>query len=313
MPYPGQTRSKIRASVCIALAALLLSACSALTTINTLSPNDGARVTTDLAYGPAARNRLDIYRPRAQPGADDATAATAPVVLFFYGGNWNSGERADYAFIGRALASRGIVAVVADYRLSPDVHYPEILRDSALALAWTLREAPRYGGDIKRLYVMGHSAGAYNAAMLALDPRWLGELGLSPALLRGWIGLAGPYDFLPIKVPAVKPVFYFPDTPADSQPINHLGAAAPRTLLIAARHDKLVDPLRNTAGLATGLRAAGVPVTTEYFDHVSHASLVGSIAAPLRFLAPTLDDIAHFVNEDGVAPRAENTTLEKND
>lgn len=307
MPYPLRLNRKIRASLATAgfiVTAALLSACSALGTINALSPADGARVTSGIAYGPATRNRLDVYRPKAKPGAGGDGAGGAPVVLFFYGGNWNSGERGDYAFVGRALASRGIVAIVADYRLSPAVHYPEILRDSALALAWTVREAPRYGGDIRRLYVMGHSAGAYNAAMLALDPRWLGELGLSPALLRGWIGLAGPYDFLPIEVPAIKPVFYFPDTPADSQPINHLGAAAPRTLLIAARHDRLVDPLRNTAGLAAGLRAAGVPVTAEYFDHVSHASLVGSIAAPLRFLAPTLDDIAHFVDEDGVAPQA---------
>jgi len=304
------TNSNIRAStvagaVLLAAACALLSACSGLNAVNALSPNDGARVTADLSYGPSPRNRLDVYQPKATPGQ----AASAPVVLFFYGGNWNSGQRGDYAFVGRALASRGIVAVVADYRLSPEVHYPEILQDSARALAWTVREAPRYGGDVKRLYVMGHSAGAYNAAMLALDPRWLRELGLQPSVLHGWIGLAGPYNFLPIDVPAIKPVFYYPNTPADSQPIRHVDAAAPRTLLIAARDDKLVDPRRNTAELAAALRGAGVPVTAEYFDHVSHATLVGSIAAPLRFLAPTLDEITHFVNEDGVAPTAQHAQL----
>jgi acetyl esterase/lipase len=278
-----------------------VAACSPLTAINALSPGGASRETADLSYGPDPRNRLDIYTPREG-------ASPAPVVVFFYGGNWTSGERADYAFVGRALASRGIVAVIADYRLYPAVHYPEILQDSARAVAWTLREAGRYGGDPRRVFVMGHSAGAYNAAMVALDDRWLAPYGVKPAALRGWIGLAGPYDFLPIGNRTVRPVFFFPETPADSQPANHVGAAAPPALLIAARNDTLVDPLRNTGGLARRLRAAGVHVDERYFDGVSHATLVASIAAPLRGLAPTLDAISSFVLSDGereTAPAAQ--------
>jgi acetyl esterase/lipase len=217
------------------------------------------------------------------------------VVVFFYGGNWVSGERADYAFVGRALASRGIVTVVADYRLYPEVSYPDFLRDAAQAVAWTAREVARYGGDPKRLYVMGHSAGAYNAAMVALDPRWLAEFGMRPADLRGWIGLAGPYDFLPIENPTTKPVFHFPDTPADSQPVNQVRPGATPALLIAARDDRLVDPLRNTGHLASAMRARGVTVQELYYDRARHTTLIATFAPPLRWLAPALDDVAAYV------------------
>lgn len=281
-------RSSLKLLVAAPLLVMALAACSPLTALNALSPGGDAERTTDLAYGDGPRRKLDIYRPLNAHGP-------APVVVFFYGGNWVAGERADYAFVGRALASRGIVAVIADYRLYPQVSYPDFLRDAAQAVAWTRREVARYGGDPQRLYVMGHSAGAYNAAMVALDGRWLAEQGMAPSDLRGWIGLAGPYDFLPIENPTTRPVFHFPDTPQDSQPVRHVTAAAPPALLIAARKDKLVSPTRNTGALAAALRAQKVPVQEIYYDKVSHTTLVASIAAPLRWLAPTLDDVAAFV------------------
>lgn len=276
------------APVCVVLLATL-AACSPLTIINSLSRSD-ARVTHGVAYGEGARRMLDIYTP--------ANASGAPVVVFFYGGSWNSGERADYEFVGQSLASRGIVVVIPDYRLYPEVRYPAFLDDTAQAVAWTAKHVGDYGGDAKRLFVMGHSAGGYNAAMIALDGRWLGKQGMSPAILRGWIGLAGPYDFIPIANPAVKPVFFAPHTPPDSQPVNHVSAAAPPALLIAARDDDLVDPQQNTGGLARKLREKGVPVVETYYEHVGHISLIGSIGSPLRGLAPTLDTVAQFVTGD---------------
>lgn len=280
---------RVLLSLAIGLPVLVgLAACSPLTVINALSPAGGSDVTPNLAYGDGPRNKLDIYRPKAG-------GAAAPVVVFFYGGNWTTGERGDYAFVGRALAARGIVTVVADYRLYPEVSYPTFLDDTAQAVAWTYREVARYGGDPQRLFVMGHSAGAYNAAMMALDGRWLAKQGMTPQMLRGWIGLAGPYDFLPIENPQARLVFHFPDTPADSQPYNHAVAGAPPALLIAARHDKLVDPVRNTGGLAYRLRTDGNQVSEDYFNVVNHETLVVTLAEPLRWLAPTLDDVAQFV------------------
>ena len=268
-----------------------LVACSPLSAINALSSGSASTVTPDLPYGPLPRQKLDVYAPKSHAGL-------APVVVFFYGGNWNSGQRADYAFVGHALASRGYVAVIADYRLYPQVHYPEILQDAARAVAWTAVEVRRHGGDPARLFVMGHSAGAYNAAMVALDTSLLARHGMRPQDLRGWIGLAGPYDFLPIDNPDTKPVFFFPDTPTSSQPIHHVTATAPPALLIAPQrgHDRLVDPQRNTGGLAAALRAQGRPVTELYLDGVSHATLVASLASPLRRLAPTLDHISAFID-----------------
>ena len=274
-----------------------LAACSPLTAINALSPVAGANVSNGISYGANVRHKLDIYRPAG-------AAANAPVVVFFYGGNWTTGERADYAFVGRALASRGIVAVIPDYRLYPEVRYPDFLDDSAAAVTWTLREIGRHGGDPSRLFVMGHSAGAYNAAMLALDPQWLGKQRSAPSALRGWIGLAGPYDFLPIENKTARPVFHFPDTPLDSQPVRHVSNAAAPALLIASSDDKLVNPTRNTGGMARLLREHKVPVTELYYEHISHTLLVGSIASPLRALAPTLDDIERFVKANSAIPAA---------
>jgi acetyl esterase/lipase len=269
-----------------------LAACAPLTVINVLTPSGSYTRQTDIQYGTAARNKLDVYTPRAASHA-------APVVVFFYGGSWNSGDRADYEFVGEALASRGFVAVLADYRLYPEVRYPDFLEDSAQAVAWAANEVQRYGGDPKRLFVMGHSSGAYNAAMVALDARLLAQYGMTPAVLRGWIGLAGPYDFTPIENAAVRPVFFFPDTPPASQPINQVTDAAPPALLIASNKDDLVNPVRNTGGLANKLRAAGVHVREVYFDNTTHASLVGSLSWPLRGLAQTLDRVEEFVVTDG--------------
>jgi len=269
------------------IAVAVLAGCSPLAALNAFVPADDYTFTS-VAYGDDPRQRLDVFRPLSTNGP-------VPVVVFFYGGSWRDGNRADYRFVGEALVSRGFVAVVADYRLYPQVRYPQFVRDSAGAVAWTLREIAHYGGDPARVYVMGHSAGAYNAAMVALDPRWLAAAGASPAMLAGWIGLAGPYDFLPITGADIKPVFDFPDTPADSQPIAHASGQSPPALLLAATHDGFVNPQRNTAQLAGKLRDTGGQVSSRLFDGVNHVTLIAAMAPPLRLLAPVLDAIAEFV------------------
>jgi acetyl esterase/lipase len=267
---------------------LVLTGCSPVKVLNALTPDDTFHSTTGIAYGDDPRQKLDVYVPR-RPLKD------APVVVFFYGGSWNSGARGDYAFVGEALASRGIVAVLADYRLYPQVRYPLFLEDSARAVAWTRAHIRKFSGNPQRLYLMGHSSGAYNAAMLALDPGLLNAVGMSPEDLSGWIGLAGPYDFLPIENPQVRPVFFWPDSPPQSQPINHVRSGEPPALLIAATKDNLVNPARNTAGLARKLREAGVPVQDLYYSRPNHVTLVASLSRPLRRLAPVLDQVVAFV------------------
>ena len=246
---------------------------------------------TDVAYGKLPRQRLDIYTPRGP-----APAGGWPMVVFFYGGSWNNGARSDYAFVGAALASHGVLTLVADYRLYPEVRYPEFLGDCAQALAYGLKEAAGLGADPRRVFVMGHSAGAYNAAMLALDPRWLAPTGHAPTELAGWIGLAGPYDFLPSTNPDVQPVFFHPNYPSGAQPIEHVTSASGlRAFIAAPSEDKVVNPIRSSQGLATRLGAAGMPATLKLYERASHTTLIGAMSAPLRWIAPVHEDVLAFI------------------
>jgi len=277
--------------------AALLSGCSALGALDAVVARGTYRGEQDIGYGPDARHRLDVYRPlQSQPGA--------PLVVFFYGGSWSQGSREDYRFVGEALASNGIVTVVADYRLSPQVRWRDILADCALATRWAFDNAQLLGADPRRVFLMGHSAGAYNAAMLALDAQWLRAHGVQSARLAGWIGMAGPYDFLPIGDRLTQVAFDWPGTPRESQPVAHVSAAAPRTLLIAATDDKVVSTQRSTLGLSERLRSAKVPVEVRLFDKLNHATVVGALAGPLTRLAPVRQEVLAFVTNSPSAPSA---------
>jgi acetyl esterase/lipase len=271
----------------VAIAAAL-PACSPTKLLNRMVPDSTYAFEGDIAYGSEPRQQLDTYAPlsdaRPAPGG-------RPMVVFFYGGAWTTGDRATFKFVGEALASRGAVVVIPDYRLSPEVTYPVFVRDSARAMKWAFDNAARLGVDPKRIYVMGHSSGAY-----------------SPKQLAGWIGLAGPYDFLPIGNPDAQAAFNWPRTPKDSQPIVHVSSASPRALLMAVTKDNLVDPVRNTAQMAQKLRAAGVPVETHEFDNLSHVTLIGAVAKPLQWLGgPVLPPIVSFI---GLAPKTADTIFD---
>ena len=270
----------------------LLTACSGVDLLNATVPTDTYRRTEGLSYGGHPRQRLDVY----QPGN---SASAAPLVVFFYGGSWSSGERADYRFVGEALASQGIVTLIADHRLSPAFRYPAFVQDSASAVRWAFDHAARYGANPARVFVMGHSAGAYNAAMVALDARWLEAEGLKPSRLAGWIGLAGPYDFLPIGDRQTQIAFEWPGTPADSQPLSHASRASPPALLLAPAQDDLVNPQRSTVAMAQRLRSRGVRVESELFEMVGHVTLLASMAPVLRGRAPVLARVTAFVRSAG--------------
>jgi acetyl esterase/lipase len=270
-----------------------LAGCAPVQILNDLVPSGSYRFDDGVAYGPQPRQRLDVYSPRAEP---PAAGAGRPLVVFFYGGSWSSGERGEYKFVGQALAARGAVVVIPDYRLSPESTYPAFVEDGATALKWGIDNARRLGADPRQVYVMGHSAGGYIAAMLALDPRWLGAVGASPKQLAGWIGMAGPYDFLPIGDPKTQVAFNWPDTPPASQPMAHVSAASPRALLLAARKDSLVDPVRNSERMAARLRAAGVDVQLREFDGLSHVTLIAAMAKPLEWIGgPVLPPMLDFI------------------
>ena len=259
---------------------------SAADLLNLLSPRRGWYAHCDVAYGRGPRRMLDVYRP-------DASEA-APVVVFFYGGSWQSGERGLYRFVGASLAARGIVAVIPDYTLYPEARYPDFLDDAAHAVRFVRDNATAWGGASRRIVLMGHSAGAYISAMLAFDGRRLQQVGLEPARdLAGMIGIAGPYDFLPIVDPVLQDIFGGPGR-IETQPIRYVTSDAPPALLIAPRRDRIVSP-GNTRRLAAQIRTFGSKVEERTYSLVGHLSVLGALAPPFRFLAPVLDDVATFV------------------
>jgi acetyl esterase/lipase len=274
----------------IAAAALAAPACTPLAAFNTLVPKDGESRRRTAFYADGARGGVDVYAP--------ADARTAPVVVFFYGGSWNSSRRQDYEFVGRALGALGCVVMIPDYRLVPEVRFPTFLEDCARATAWAATNAATYGGDPARILLAGHSAGAYNALMLALDPHLLAAAGFERAHLRGAIGLAGPYDFYPFDVDASREAFGQAPDPKATQPISFAAAGAPPTLLLTGLDDTKVRP-RNTRALAAKLSAAGCDVTTREYPKVDHVEILLALARPLRGRAPIVDDIRAFIERAG--------------
>lgn len=272
-------------------AGTFLSACSplgALNALDTLTPGGSARKRVDGAtYGPHPRQKLDLYAPVHANGP-------APVLVFFYGGGWSWGRRQDYRFAAEAFASRGFVVAVPDYRLVPEVRFPGFVQDGAAALRWVHDQAGAYGGDTERITLAGHSAGAYIAAMLAIDPQWLTAVELPSGAVRAWAGLAGPYDFYPFDVPASQNAFgTYPD-PAATQPINFVHPGAPATFLGAGEDDGTVRP-RNSIGLAKALQQTGDTVELKLYPGLDHADIVVALSKPFRGKAPVLADASEFL------------------
>jgi acetyl esterase/lipase len=282
------------------IAALTLSACTAISFSVANLPAYYSRTarTAGVAFGDDQRQRLDIYRPPPSGGP------VQPVIVFWYGGGWNSGSREDYRFVGVALAQLGYVAVLPDYRLYPQVRFPQFLDDGAQAVAWVQRHAGDYGGDPQRIVLMGHSAGAHMAAMLALNRRYLTQAGADPDRIVGFIGLSGPYGLTP-NTATLQQIFRLPFTPHDWQVLAYVSAQAPPALLLHGRRDRLVL-VSNTEQLAAALRSRGVRVDTRIYEARGHTDTLAALSLPARARAPVLQDIAAFMRsldkQAGAAP-----------
>jgi acetyl esterase/lipase len=268
----------------------LHAACSPLATFDAVAGRDdgGGALAKGLSFGPHPRQRLDIYAPSGTVGG-----AKLPVVMFIYGGSWNMGSRQEYGFVGSALASRGFVTVVADYRLVPEVRFPDFLDDGALALAWVRDNIARHGGDPARIGLAGHSAGAYNALMLALEPRVLGRAGVDPRLIKAVVGISGPYDFFPWRSAEAEAAFGAWPDPKATQPVNFARAGAPPMLLLTGADDSTVRPT-NTTAMAARLKAAGASVSTRLYPGLGHIDILTGMSRLLRQRGTALDDMDAF-------------------
>ena len=273
----------------LSFGALVLTACSPLTALDLLVPSDSYTAMTGIAYGALPRQKLDVYTPRAGKGP-------FPVVVFFYGGSWRWGERDQYRFVGEALARRGIVTVVPDYRLYPKVRFPAFVEDGAAAVAWAIDNVERFGGDGSRLFVAGHSAGAHTGALLALDRRYLEAVGKAPEQLCGFAGLAGPYSFDPTEFDSVRAIFEHLPDPDVSRPVTYARAGAPPMLLLHGAGDTTVYPL-NTLRLAEAMRESGGTVDADLLPDIGHYRIIASLAKPFEHIAPVADRLAAFVRK----------------
>lgn len=270
----------------IALSSLLVSACSSVFFggLNAGSARQGLSEQRGIVFDAAHGLKLDVYRPIA--------AQDAPVVVFFHGGTWKNGNRQQYRWAGEALARHGVVAIVPDYRKYPQVTLDGFMRDAAVAVAWSRAHAAEHGGEPRRLVLMGHSAGAHMAALLASDGRWLQAQGMAPRQLCGVVGLAGAYDFLPLTDPDLIGMFgRDPAQQRRSQPIAFVDGDEPPMLLLHGSADKVVLPQESLA-LQAALQRAGVPAEVKLYPGVGHLRLA---------LALRKDDPALPVMADSIA------------
>ncbi len=260
----------------------------------------GTRIAQAVPYGDAPIQRVDVYAPQGRA----ANAAPLPVIIWFHGGGWNNGGRPQYAFAGRAFASQGFVTVVAGYRLADDGKFPNFMQDAAAAVRWTHSNIARYGGDPDNIVLAGHSAGGHIVALAALDESWLGALAQSGGAIKGVVGIAGAYDWLPFVAGSSSDKYLGHTRPLSrTQPVAYARANAPPMLLLWGDADTIVFR-RNIVGLERALSARGAAVSTKIYPGIDHSEIVMALSRPYRTTAPVLADVAAFARRVTGAPLA---------
>ena len=276
----------------VAIMACLSSACSPVKVLNSLVPESGYELISAVEYGANSRQKLDIYLPKNSKTSD----AAKKVIIFYYGGNWDSGERADYKFAAEALVSKGYIVVVPDYRVYPDVLFPGFMTDPVSAAKWVKANIKKYNGDANKVFLAGHSAGAHIAVMLAINAKYLAKGSLKPSDFAGVIGLAGPYDFLPLTSDRLKTIFGSEAEQWKSQPINFVDGKNPPLLLTVGMKDGTVWP-RNSINLAKKIKHNNGLVEVVEFQNYGHIDMVTKLAKPLRGNGELLKSVAVFIDK----------------
>jgi len=281
------------------LSTAALFGCSPAALLNGASriAGDRARLAASgVPFGADPRLKLDIWVPAGK------SSGPLPVVVFFYGGGWVAGERGEYGFVGSAIAARGFVVVIPDYRMVPEVHFPTFIEDGARAVAWAEQHVARFGGDPHRINLAGHSAGSYIGAMLALDRHYLADAGASAEVIRSAALLSGPYDFYPFTEQRGRDALGNWPRPRETQPITFASGNAPPMLLMHGTADTVVRP-RNSQRLAAALSKAGAHVELKLYPGKSHIDTIKSISPLFCGSTPALADMVDFLaRQNSVKP-----------
>ncbi|MBA2648150.1 MAG: alpha/beta hydrolase [Legionella sp.] len=255
--------------------------------INATITRKGYSVYYDLDYGMKPRQKLDVYVP-------EKLSSNPTTLIFFYGGSWQFGDKNMYRFLGQAFASKGYISVIVNYRLYPEVYFPEFVEDGAKAIRWVHNNIPKYGGRANNIFIAGHSAGAHIAALLITDEHYLKHVGGNRSWIRGMIGIAGPYDFLPFTDPNLKALFSKVNF-SNTQPIRYVKKGLPPCLLVAGNNDTTVNP-ENTISFANRLHEFKVPVKKIIYPNIGHIGIILSLASGFHYKAPLLEDIRKFIS-----------------
>ena len=261
-------------------------------------------VKRDIPYAnpPAERQVLDVYSPK--------NAKNLPVVFWIHGGGWQTGDKSSVQIKPQAFMDKGYVFVSTNYRLWPNVEMGTIIRDVAKALGWVHTHIAEYGGDLKRLVVGGHSAGAQLAALICIDDRYLKAEGVTFDMIKGCVPVDGDTYDVPAIIetaetrrrahgqppPKAGHREKFGNDPAkhrDYSAVTHVSAGKvipPFFVLHVAEHP---DTSAQAQRLATALKDAGVNVTVFGGRETTHNKINADLGLPedpaTKALFPFLD------------------------
>jgi len=264
-----------------------ITACAPLDVLNATVSDNGYQSKTDIAYGSHPRQKLDVHIPQDKQTGD--------VVIFFYGGRWSSGEKQDYRFIAEAFTSHGIITVIPNYQLYPRIRFPVFIEDGAQAYQWVIKNIEKFKGNKRRVFLAGHSAGGYIAAMLALDENYIQNTN-TRQLPCGTIGYAGPYDFLPFDADDLIQIFTTPLHPTRTQPITFVDGSENPLLLLMGNDDVTVKE-RNAPNLHRRIQSRKGKSTLIRYDGIDHIDMLLALSSTFRGKAPILDDSIKFIRK----------------
>lgn len=287
-----QKINTIRRGWVAGLFGMLLSACRPVTLLNAVVPKGQMQILRDIPFGTLPPQKLDIYQPHL------LSEALLPVIVFFYGGSWDSGSKQDYLFVAEAFTAQGYLVVIPDYRHYPEVKFPQLMQDPALAFQWVKQHISAYHGDPQRVFMMGHSAGAHLAVMLSLNAEYLARVGLHPDAIAGTVGLAGAYDFLPLGTDRLRAIFAPPEQEWTSQPIHFVTGKNPPLLLLTGTRDRTVWP-KNSINLANAVTAKGGRAQLITYEGYDHVDIIAKLAKPLRGDQRLLQDVLNWLRAVG--------------
>lgn len=254
--------------------ALLTTACSQieLAVVNLPTYFNSINITRNVAFGPDAWQTLDIYRPKGT-----TKDSRLPVIVFYYGGRWEFGAKEDFRFVGAALAKQNYLVVIPDYRKYPNVKFPAFVQDAAKSLAWVSDHIAAYGGKPDDIHIAGHSAGGHIGALLTTDARYLKAEGKDRSdVIRDFVGLAGPYDFVPDEKD-LKDMFAPPSNYSQMQATTFVDGKQPPMLLLWGDKDQYVGRI-NMDKLAAGIYARGGCVKTIVYPGLDHVWIIGGLS-----------------------------------